>query len=782
MLPLPCCKVVIFQRKVRAFPVSVNNIDIKACCLLPKAEYSSGSEGGFNDDVAGNLRFFTLAGVALVGVSEDEPVIQSQFSNCNNNHAPEPLVVENASQTTYLYTRDGPVKTQHISKKCKICKTRYFHGFKYVDRTRVYDHDVLSRSHLVTGSHTAFSVKQLHEWVLLILRGNVSMSALSEVYNDFHRSDRTEGSEDARFKLWEERLSEAFFLYSFLEFSQRAGIKTEFKFKEDGGDSMKWIDRALESYHFRLRDFFRIYWTSQHKCETEGCMWAFVSDGGMKIHRKLCAAKFSGVRELKHSNVKVLTGCTKIAPPNSLFCKIHQNQPTPVIPSANVSKKTKESLAQSRKKSQKTGQQLSNDNLFIVESVLKFRLSKTKADNKSSGKRRSSIVPPQREFLIKWASFDEKEATWEPAKNIPVFLQKFYLKSENLGKPLPQPHIKHTKTFKTGEKVHLLCWGDGKHSEEWVADSLFDLDNDSMIPQNSLCNTRKIKDKRIKHRSAGIFISATSCGVIPHFDEIYGCESISQNYASKIEFLGNLPEEVRDKIRVWFFDDMCHEKPFSEEEARANFSESTKFFAEKVEKAVDFFHFPGHTSKWCFANTNPWELQKKMGFVKLNTPACEQAFNWLNRFKNVKGMNEARFAHFFLYMIDLHNFKIEDRMCVVNPFLSAREKHIEATTQAMSKYRNLFCPENEISPQIPGHNSLDELNATMANLNLGKTFILNDLDHCEICKVPYKNKGPLKNHLITKHGVLESSVFFWCETCARKIDDQKQFTRHMKSH
>ena len=173
-----------------------------------------------------------------------------------------------------------------------------------------------------------------------------------------------------------------------------------------------------------------------------------MSDGGMKIHRKLCAAKFSGVRELKHSNVKVLTGCTKIAPPNSLFCKIHQNQPTPVILSANVSKKTKESLAQSRKKSQKAGQHLSNDNLFIVESVLKVRL--TKSDKKSSAKRRSSIVPPQREFLVKWASFDEKDATWEPAKNIPLFLQKFYLKPENLGKPLPQPRIKHTKTFKTG--------------------------------------------------------------------------------------------------------------------------------------------------------------------------------------------------------------------------------------------------------------------------------------------------------------------------------------------
>ena len=248
----------------------------------------------------------------------------------------------------------------------------------------------------MTGSHTAFSVKQLHEWCLLVLRGNVSFSALSDVYNDFHRS---QGSEDARFKLWEERLTEAFFLYTILEFSQRAGIKTEFKFKEEGGDEMKWIDRALETYHSRLRDFFRIYWTSQHKCDKEGCMWAFVSDGGMKVHRKLCAAKFSGVRELKHSNVKVLTGCTKIAPPNSLFCKLHQNQPTPVIPSAKVSKKTKESLAQFRKKSQKAGQQLSNDNLFIVESVLKIRLSKANTENKSSAKRRSSLVQPQKEFL-----------------------------------------------------------------------------------------------------------------------------------------------------------------------------------------------------------------------------------------------------------------------------------------------------------------------------------------------------------------------------------------------
>ena len=267
---------------------------------------------------------------------EEEPLLQSRYTHCLD-HPDQELTVEKNAQPTFLYTREGPVKMRQVTKKCKACKTKYYHGFKYVDRTRVYDVDVLSKSHIVTGSHTAFSTKQLHEWCLLILRGNISFSALCDVYNDFHQ---TEGpGMDSRHKLWEERLSEAFFLYSLLEFSQRAGIQPQFKFKEEGGEKMKWIDRALEQYHVMLRDYFRIYWTSQHKCEVEGCMWAFISDGGMKIHRKLCAAKFSGVRELKHSNVKVLTGCTSIAPPNSLFCKVHQDQPTPVIPSTGVTKK-----------------------------------------------------------------------------------------------------------------------------------------------------------------------------------------------------------------------------------------------------------------------------------------------------------------------------------------------------------------------------------------------------------------------------------------------------------
>ena len=73
-----------------------------------------------------------------------------------------------------------------------------------------------------------------------------------------------------------------------------------------------WVDEAILRSHKSLRDFFRIYWSAKHRCEVEGCEWSLVTDGGLKPHRKLCAEKFSGIREFESSNVKIVTGCTRI--------------------------------------------------------------------------------------------------------------------------------------------------------------------------------------------------------------------------------------------------------------------------------------------------------------------------------------------------------------------------------------------------------------------------------------------------------------------------------------
>ena len=60
-------------------------------------------------------------------------------------------------------------------------------------------------------------------------------------------------------------------------------------------------------------------------------------------------------------------------------------------------------------------------------------------------------------------------------------------------------------------------------------------------------------------------------------------------------------------------------------------------FAE-LPKAVDKFHFQRHkkTDKYCQESCNPNKILKHLEIGKLNSPACQQAFKWLNEFKKIK--------------------------------------------------------------------------------------------------------------------------------------------------
>ena len=131
------------------------------------------------------------------------------------------------------------------------------------------------------------------------------------------------------------------------------------------------------------------------------------------------------------------------------------------------------------------------------------------------------------------------------------------------------------------------------------------------------------------------------CSERAHVDELFNFESINQVYGQIIEYLGNLQPESKEKLQLWLFDDMCHLKPYSKKPIPAGQNETTEQFA-RIAKAVDKFHFPGHkkTDKYCQEKCNPNTELSKLNIVKQNTPACEQAFRWLNGFKNVKTMNE----------------------------------------------------------------------------------------------------------------------------------------------
>ena len=119
-------------------------------------------------------------------------------------------------------------------------------------------------------------------------------------------------------------------------------------------------------------------------------------------------------------------------------------------------------------------------------------------------------------------------------------------------------------------------------------------------------------------------------------------------------------------------------------------------------KAVDKFHFPGHkiTDKYCRTKCNPNIELKKLKIEKLNSPACEQAFKWINAFKNMKTMNEAHFKFFLLYMIDLHNLHIENNLSrVANPLHTDRM----VVTSKIQNEQNDALRENHVDTICDGN-------------------------------------------------------------------------------
>lgn len=290
----------------------------------------------------------------------------------------------------------------------------------------------------------------------------------------------------------------------------------------------------------------------------------------------------------------------------------------------------------------------------------------------------------------------------------------------------------------------------------------------------STCNTQKLKDKRDRRHTAGIVIHAKPCGKIPHVDELYKCESIKQVYGSIIEYLGILEKKEREKVKLWLFDDMCHMKPFSEKEQQAGYNEITNFFA-SLPKAVDRFHFPGHkkSDKYCQDNCNPDIHLKNLGIMKQNTSACEQAFKWLNGYKNLKTMNEARFRQFLIYMIDLHNMNID--CCVDIAANPLNPKRLELTENIHSNV------EAQVEIEV------DDLITSMKNMLTVETDVedkfehcfkeVNGALHCNFCNGVYKKEGHLRNHLESKHNKHFELVY----VCGKPFPDFARLTRHKKS-
>ena len=107
------------------------------------------------------------------------------------------------------------------------------------------------------------------------------------------------------------------------------------------------------------------------------------------------------------------------------------------------------------------------------------------------------------------------------------------------------------------------------------------------------------------------------------------------------EWIGNLPSATRRNLTTWLYDDMyvnlkrkrkscrfhhfvfyvrCHLGPLIDGERILDSSSETSKVMVGLKKAVDSFHFKGHTDKKCQENYYPEKLKKELGVDCLNTP------------------------------------------------------------------------------------------------------------------------------------------------------------------
>ena len=654
-----------------------------------------------------------------------------------------------------VYTREGTKFAQHFHKECpnRWCRKTFFYGYTIKNEIRVYEKLNGKKKYLVTSRETAFAIDLCYEMTLHILHNNATFQGLSDVYNQIHNFKKMNIK---RIEVNRKRLGTAFFLYGFLEYTSRSGILHNFQ----SGDC--WLENTILEYYDVIKGQFSNHWTDQHFCSVPNCATMMVSDGGMKINRKVCAAKFSAVRKFSNSNKTVLTGCTATPNPDSPFCSDHLHSESPVILAENLSQKTRDRLREYRSQSQKTNIQLPHDSVFIIQSILALR--KTKKGF---------------EYSVKFAGFPETVECWEAPKNLPKFIVDYYKKETNLGKQIPGPRIKKTKHLANGTEMYIeLEWNQKDDTKEVfeTEENLFDIDADKLCEDElkSSCNTRKVRDKRDRRHTAGILISTKPCGIIPHVDELFGCESIKQVHGSIVEFLGTVTPETRNILKLWFFDDMCHLKPYSEKAKNREPSEITELFA-SLSKAVDKFHFPGHkkTDLYCREKCNPTVELKKLNIDVVNSPACEQAFKWINRFKNLKTMNEAHFKFFLLYMIDLHNLHIENKVCILaNPLNEDRDMEILVKCVKFIDLGIKEKPEETIKKR-------DEKSSEGEKIRLEDCYETDNDGtlNCKLCKGKYKREGHMKNHVETKHNLLIELI---CK-CGQVFDETTRYCRHRKS-
>ena len=140
-------------------------------------------------------------------------------------------VVEKRKSTMLIYGRNGPRLVEQVESRCNSrhksfsCGAGYYHGYCTYDGKKYINGDALKEKVLVVTDQTDFDIDYLVEVVGRVHISSTTFEGATKEYNWFHSCTLPQDVLDYRSELHMDRLSEAYYLFTFLEFCQRYGIK-----------------------------------------------------------------------------------------------------------------------------------------------------------------------------------------------------------------------------------------------------------------------------------------------------------------------------------------------------------------------------------------------------------------------------------------------------------------------------------------------------------------------------------------------------------------------------
>ena len=647
------------------------------------------------------------------------------------------VTTENKHPIT-VYGRMGQ-RTEHMvtyrcnnRNKSAPCRAGFGPGYIKTSTSTIYEADALSRDVLVSSDQTGFDVTYLHELALRMQKQHLTFESEAEVFNSFHSESLPMDVNNKRTMIDRRRITHAYFLYTYLELGARYGIDNYQVI--EGGNLEETILKNKNAFKLKFEE----NWSVDHKCDVPGCTKVMVIDGGLTPHRSVCAAKLSTIKIFEKANISYLIGCPKMPINESKFCKEHKDCDTPIVGAKEISDKSKKQL-RSHKKKESEHEAARDDDFFVIEEITQVRMEKDK-----------------KMYLVKWVGYPPNQSTWEPEEHIPSFIKKYYDNTGNIGKKLPAPQIKHTKTI-GGVKHHYLKWSDSEG--DWLSEDFFKIMNEDgeLVDTNqTVCNTRKSRDKRVKRHTVGLLIGSYPCGIVVLVEELFGSEAISQVYGAVTDHLGKLRE---DNLEVLVYDDVCHLAGFAKNHVLLERNPTTEGFLKKT-FAIDKFHFKNHIDPFCHSAYNPGEVEQ---LKNCNTVICEQLFKDINQYRNCKSKNESHFFLFFLYNLDLHNLYKEGRVCMVNPKSEFRKSQIPA---------NVSLCYNPIPPS----QTESLTNHQPQGSSIAAPF------SCPLCQNGFETEAWLKRHLNEKHPETDPTNPRKCPMCEKTLCNDQRLKSHIRTH